>query len=122
MQRTRYARLRYFYSAWAVSLAIFSSHCVAQAERLTGTAVYRERLALPPNAIFEALLEDLSKADAASQIISSVRLDNPGQPPIRFHIEFDPQRITEQRSYSVRARITVGGRLWFITARPPSSK
>jgi uncharacterized lipoprotein YbaY/heat shock protein HslJ/uncharacterized lipoprotein NlpE involved in copper resistance len=88
---------------------------VAQAERLTGTAVYRERLALPPNAIFEALLEDLSKADAASQIISSVRLDNPGQPPIRFHIEFDPQRITEQRSYSVRARITVGGRLWFLT-------
>jgi hypothetical protein len=37
-------------------------------------------------------------------------------------IEFDPQRIAEQRSYSLRARITVGGRLWFITARPPSSK
>jgi len=32
-----------------------------------GTATYRERMALPPGAVLEATLEDVSRADAAAE-------------------------------------------------------
>ena len=35
--------------------------------QVKGTATYRERIALPPEAVFEATLEDVSKADAESR-------------------------------------------------------
>ena len=73
-----------------------------------GTATYRERIALTPDAVFEATLEDVSKADAPGMVVGSVRIDKPGQVPIRFEIPFDPARIDQSRSYSVRARIMVG--------------
>jgi uncharacterized lipoprotein YbaY len=48
-----------------------------------GTASYRERIALPPDAIFEAMLEDVSRADARAEVIGSVRLDRPARGPLR---------------------------------------
>ena len=45
---------------------------------VTGTATYRERMALPANAVFEAVLEDVSKADAPAsrlRVASSRRRD-----------------------------------------------
>jgi copper homeostasis protein (lipoprotein) len=82
-----------------------------------GTATYRERIALPPNAVFEATLEDHSKADAPADALGSARVDSPGQVPIRFGIPYDPSRIQERHSYSVRGRITVDGQPWFTTDR-----
>jgi len=35
-----------------------------------GTARYRERMALPPDAVFEATLEDISKADAPAESLA----------------------------------------------------
>ena len=88
---------------------------VAGAAQVKGTAAYRERIALTPDAVFEAMLEDVSKADAPAVVVGSVRIDKPGQVPIRFEIPFDPARIDQSRSYSVRARILVGQRLLFTT-------
>jgi putative lipoprotein len=42
----------------------------AMAQSIQGTATYRERMALPPSAVFEATLEDVSRADDASETIS----------------------------------------------------
>ena len=72
---------------------------------MKGTATYRERIALTPAAVFEAALEDVSKADAPAVVVGSIRLKNPGQVPIRFEIPYDPARIDQNHSYSVRARI-----------------
>ncbi len=88
---------------------------VAGAAQVKGTAAYRERIALTPDAVFEAMLEDVSKADAPAVVVGSVRIDKPGQVPIRFEIPFDPARIDQSRSYSVRARIMVGQQLLFTT-------
>jgi uncharacterized lipoprotein YbaY len=33
------------------------------AQSIQGTATYRERMAMPPAAVFEAALEDVSRAD-----------------------------------------------------------
>ena len=87
----------------------------SQAEQVNGTATYLQRIALSPNAVFEAHVEDVSRADARAESIDSVRISGPGNPPIRFAIDIDPQRIDERHRYSVRATITVEGRLLFTT-------
>ena len=45
----------------------------AMAQSVQGTATYRERITLPPGAMFEATLEDVSRADAAASIIARTR-------------------------------------------------
>jgi heat shock protein HslJ len=52
----------------------------AMAQSVQGTATYRERIALPPGAVFEATLEDVSRADAARSIIATTRIAKPGNP------------------------------------------
>jgi copper homeostasis protein (lipoprotein) len=88
-----------------------------EANVVTGTATYRERIALPPDAVFEATLEDVSRMDAPAAIIGRARLEKPGQPPFKFAIQYDPARVVEGRSYSVRARIVAGDKRWFVTDR-----
>ena len=82
---------------------------------IDGIATYRERMALPPDAVFEATLEDVSLADAPSRVIGRVQLEKPGNPPFHFSISYDPAKIVANHTYSVRARITEGGRLLFTT-------
>jgi putative lipoprotein len=81
--------------------------------RVKGTASYRERMALPPNAVFEAALEDVSETNAAPETIGEARIENPGHPPIHFEIVYDPSRLGPDHRYAVRAHIVVDGRvLW----------
>ena len=106
--------------AWSFTLlgGLFAS-LLAQvapvAAQVKGTATYRERIALTPDAVFEATLEDVSKADAPAPVVGSVRIHKPGQIPIRFEIPYDAARIDQSHSYSVRARISVGRQLLFTT-------
>lgn len=85
--------------------------------RIKGTATYRERMALPLNAAFEATLEDVSRADASAKVIGRTRIEHPGNPPIAFSIPYDPANINEKSDYTVRARITVGDELMFTTTQ-----
>lgn len=89
-----------------------------------GVASYRERIALPPDASFEATLEDVSRADAPAQVIGRARIDPAGQPPFRFTIQYDPAQLQPGRDYALRARVSRGGELLFTTDRhyavPPS--
>lgn len=104
-----------FRIAWlALAFIVFPLYA-SQAEQVTGTATYLQRMALPPNAVFDAHVEDVSRADVKSESIGSVRIVGPGNPPIAFAIDIDPQRIDERHRYSVRATITVDGRLLFTT-------
>lgn len=87
----------------------------AAAGTITGTAAYRERIALPPDAVFEAILEDVSRADAAAVVLGEARIQPAGQVPIPFAIAFDDALIDQRMSYNVRGRVTVGDALWFTT-------
>ncbi len=82
-----------------------------------GTATYRERMALPPGAVLEATLEDVSRADAAAEVIGQTRIEKPGNPPFRVEIRYDSSRIDPGRRYAVRARIMVEGKPFFTTAQ-----
>ena len=84
-------------------------------ERVRGTATYRERIALPENAVLEVRLEDVSKADVAAVVIGRTVVERPGNPPFAFEIAYDASRIDPRHRYTVRARILVAGRLMFTT-------
>lgn len=81
---------------------------------VTGSATYRERMALPPQAVFEATVQDTARADAAARVVATVRIESP-QVPVQFTIPVDPARIAVRGRYVVRARITVDGRLLFTS-------
>ena len=91
---------------------------VPSTSTLRGTVTYRERIALPPEAVVEVALEDASKADAPAEVIARTRVEKPGQPPVPFRIDYDPARIEARHRYVLRARITVGDTLWFSTEEP----
>jgi putative lipoprotein len=87
----------------------------ASGASVTGTASYRERIAMPHDARFEATLEEVSRADARAEVVARTKLDSPGNPPIHFKINYPASQIQESHSYSVRARILVNGRLWMTS-------
>lgn len=89
----------------------------ASAEQVTGTATFLQRIALPPGAVFEARVEDVLRADTTAGVVGSVRIENPGNPPIRFAIQVDPSKIDERHRYAVRATITINGKLTMTTDR-----
>ena len=82
---------------------------------IRGTATYRERMALPPGVVFEASLEDVTRAGSTADVIGRTREDSPPSPPIPFEINFDSRRIQPKNTYVVRARILVGDSLLFTT-------
>ena len=109
--------------ATVAALAIVFGACggaapaAAADAKITGSAFYRERVALAPDALFEAELQDVSRADAPGVVIGRARKPNPGQVPIAFEISYDPRRIDPAGRYAVRATIHQGGRLRFTSDR-----
>ena len=83
---------------------------------VSGTVTYRERIALPDSAVVYVRIEDISKADAAAQIVGEQVITNPGQVPIAFEVEYDPTEIQENHTYNLRVRIEdENGKLLFIS-------
>lgn len=87
----------------------------AFAGTLSGTASYQERIALPPDAVFEAVLIDTARADAPAPVLGRARLQPAGQPPFRFSIPYRNGDITPRGRYAVRATVRSGDRLLFTT-------
>lgn len=84
---------------------------------LTGTVTYRQRIALPPNAVIEVQLADVSRADAAATILASQTITAEGkQVPFAFALKYDPAQIDSRLTYAVAARISVDGRLRWVNA------
>jgi uncharacterized lipoprotein YbaY/heat shock protein HslJ len=113
-------RIQFLYAPFlAFSLAILLAACqitpMNETKEFSGTATYRERIALPDGSELEATLIDVSRADAAAEVIGRTRFPAPAGPPIRFSIEYDPERIDPAHRYAVRAKIVHGDRLLFTT-------
>ncbi|MER8477970.1 YbaY family lipoprotein [Mesorhizobium sp. M1163] len=99
----------------AVGILAVPDHSVAAEKTLKGKVMYRERIALPPNAVLSVQLADVSLADAPAAIIGERKVVPAGQVPIKFEISFDPQVIRPDMTYALQARITVDDRLLFVT-------
>jgi len=99
----------------AVFFIVAAAACGAAAQSIQGTATYPERMAWSPTAVFEAMLEDVSRADVAAEVIARTRMANPPNPPIRFEFRYDRARIQSNHAYVVRARILVDERAMFVS-------
>lgn len=98
-----------------VGILVVPELSVAAEKTLKGEVMYRERIALPPNAVLSVQLADVSLADATAAVIGERKVAPAGQVPIKFEISFDPQVIRPHMTYALQARITVDDRLLFIS-------
>jgi uncharacterized lipoprotein YbaY len=88
----------------------------AESATLSGVVTYRERIALPPNALVRVQLLDVSRADAPAIVVGEQTIVGPGQVPIAFAVDYRPRDIDPRRRYTLRASIADnGGRLLFTT-------
>jgi putative lipoprotein len=83
---------------------------------VTGTVTYRQRIALPANAILKLRLEDVSLQDVASKLVAEVTLPTNGkQVPFGFAIPYRQTDIVRNHRYQVRAMILVNDNVMFTT-------
>lgn len=85
-----------------IGLALIIAATSAFAGELSGTASYRERIALPPEAKFIAILYDISNNDQ----VEIGRFEAPGDegPPYAFTIEFANDAVMDGGRYAVKAQ------------------
>ncbi|MCW4447065.1 YbaY family lipoprotein [Vibrio splendidus] len=83
---------------------------------ISGTVSYRERIALPENAVVTVTLEAISLADAPSTVIATQEFTTDGkQVPFAFELSYDNNKIKANHRYNMRATIHVDGKLRFTT-------
>ena len=78
---------------------------------LAGEIAFAGDPAIPPGAVVEAELRDVSLQDVASVLIASQTIEGAERFPVPFAIRYDPAEIDEHRDYSVQVSIRVGGEL-----------
>lgn len=84
------------------------------AKVIRGSIVYREKVALPPDAELVVQLLDVTKPDKpVVNAEATIRTDG-GQVPIRFALPLDPAKLTGS-VHSMRASIRFGGKTQFVT-------
>jgi uncharacterized lipoprotein YbaY len=81
---------------------------------LTGTVSYRQRMALPPDAVLLVHLQDIYLPDAPSPFIAEFKTTLGGrQMPVPFTLKYDPAKIDPNHPYVVEASILVHDQLRF---------
>jgi putative lipoprotein len=120
--------MRYFSLTLSALLLLVPSGCTESTEPvigpgtsanavIVGEAYYRERIALPQGAKLVVTLEDVSRMDVASTVLSEKSLELTATQPYSFELAYDPSRIISRMRYNLRARILVDGHLRFISVQ-----
>lgn len=84
---------------------------------VTGRVLYRERIALTPEAVLHVEVVEAAPPGGTEVVVGEQTLQSPGQVPIAFSVAVPSERIRPEAAYTVRARITDGGRS-FTTSEP----
>lgn len=87
--------------------------------QVTGTVLYRERIALSPAAVVKVELVEGKAEGGEGTVLAEQTLTSPGQVPIAFSVSVVSERIRPEGSYFVRARIEDGGRVFSAPAPVP---
>jgi putative lipoprotein len=81
-----------------------------------GTVSYRERMALPPDAIVDVWIADVSPRIVAQVLLAETTVPTGGrQVPIPFELRYDPSRVVADHDYAVKAAIRSAGEILFAT-------
>lgn len=85
---------------------------------ISGSAAYRQRIAMPPEAMLSVRVEDVSRADTQSLVLAETTQPfGDRQVPIEFSLQVPSTAIDASHSYSVRGTITVNNELRFTTTQ-----
>ncbi|WP_299426822.1 META domain-containing protein [uncultured Shimia sp.] len=104
-----------------MAMCLSAGSAMADFQNLQGSVLYREKIALPPEALVEVTLEDVSKMDVKSTVLASQTLKPAGQVPVDFQLSYDDAMVEARGRYSVRAVIRVGEDvLWRSTQSFPA--
>lgn len=106
---------RKFMGFAALAGVLAASPALAKGRTLRGEVSYRERIALPPEALLEVRLLDISLADAPAKSLAVTQVKTRHRLPIPYRLHVDEAKIKRGHTYALEARITVHGKLWFIT-------
>jgi heat shock protein HslJ/uncharacterized lipoprotein YbaY/uncharacterized lipoprotein NlpE involved in copper resistance len=103
---------------------IFLSGCTSNppqaddATIISGTAAYRQRIAMPPEAVLSVRVNDVSHTDAQSPVLAETSEPfGDRQVPIEFSLQVPSIAIDASHSYNLQATITVNGEQRFTTTR-----
>lgn len=99
--------------ALAGCIVAYAGLAMADFRTLEGSAVYRQRIALHPEAILEVELRDVSRADAPAPLLAAVSVKPGRQVPIPFKLIYDDGMIDRRHTYAVSARIRVNDAVVF---------
>lgn len=88
------------------------------AGELQGSVTYRERIALPPDAVLDVRLVDPARRGLAAPIVARTAIATQGrQAPLPFTLHLAPPRVERGGSYSLQAHIRSGGRVLFTSEK-----
>jgi putative lipoprotein len=83
---------------------------------VTGTVLYRERIAMPANGTVHVELVDISRQDVPPIVVAEHTIITEGKtPPYPFTLQYDPSKIDSRHVYAVQARVMVNDKVWFTT-------
>ncbi len=98
--------------ACAIALTLLGSQ--GSAGTVTGTATFRERIALPEDATLYIELQDISRADAPAVTLAAQRYALTGV-PTEFELTFDDALIRDGMTYAISGSVYRGEKLLFTT-------
>lgn len=81
-----------------------------------GEVWYRERIALPPEAVLTVQLKDVSRADAPAEVIAEMERTDVST-PATFSFVLDRDQFEAGHTYAIGARIMLGDQLLFINTQ-----
>ena len=83
---------------------------------VTGVVRPPERMAVPPDAVVNVQLLDVSRADAPAIVLAHQEIPTRGQrPPFLFALRYEPASLQRGHRYTVSARIRTPHRLLFVS-------
>lgn len=84
---------------------------------ISGSVAYRERIAMPADAVITVQLLDISKQDSRATVIAEQRIRPSREVPIPFTLAYNRAQIDRRGTYSVAATIEVDGEVvWRTTS------
>ena len=98
----------------AATVMLAAVSCGLFGNTVSGTITYEGDQAIPDGAVVTVQVRDVSYQDAASTLIASQTIENPGRFPIDFSVPYDPGDIDSRAIYGLQVRITLDGSLIYI--------
>lgn len=103
----------------ALLLALASvAPAIADELSISGEVTYRERIALPPQAVLRVRLIEAGTTGMPVVVEAEGAIASPGSVPLSFTLRFDEDLLRAGQRYAVAADIVAAGELWFSTFAP----